>query len=62
MAAKFSIRRSKNDKFHYVLIAGHGEPVASSQMYTSKAGAVNGAEACQRAAAAATIVDDTDAA
>lgn len=60
MAAKFSIKKSTNDKFHYVLIAGNGEPIASSQMYTSKAGAVYGAEACQRAAAAATIVDNTE--
>lgn len=36
MAAEFSIRKSKNDKFHYVLIAGNGEPVATSQMYTPK--------------------------
>lgn len=60
MAAKFSIKKSKNGKYHYILIAGNGEPVATSQMYTSKAGAMKGAEACQRAAAAATIVDDTE--
>ncbi|HEU4867509.1 MAG TPA: YegP family protein [Actinomycetota bacterium] len=61
MAAKFSIRTSKNDQFHFVLVAGNGEAVANSEMYASKSGAVKGAEACQRAAAAATIVDDTGA-
>jgi uncharacterized protein len=60
LAAKFSIKKSKNDKFHYVLVAANGEPIASSQMYTSKAGAVTGAEACKRAAAAAEIVDETE--
>ena len=59
MAAKFSIRKSKNDKYFFVLVAGNGEPVANSEMYESKSNAKKGAEACQRAAAAATVVDDT---
>lgn len=60
MAAKFAIKKSKDDKYYFSLVAANGEPVASSQMYSSKSGAVKGAEACQRAAAAATIADETE--
>ena len=59
MAAKFAIKWTSG-KFRFVLVAGNGEIVATSQSYESKSGAKKGAEACKRAAAAAEIVDETE--
>ena len=59
MAARFSIRKGSTGKYRFVLVAGNGEPVATSEAYESKSGAKRGAEACKRAAAEADIVDDT---
>lgn len=44
MAGKFEIKKSKSGKFHFNLKAGNGQVIFSSQMYTSKASAENGAE------------------
>ncbi|GAB5400034.1 MAG: YegP family protein [Aureisphaera sp.] len=39
----FELKKS-GDKFHFVLKAGNGQVILSSQMYASKAGAMNGIE------------------
>lgn len=42
MAAKYVISKAKNGKFHFVLKAGNGEVILSSQMYADLAGANTG--------------------
>ncbi|MFM2056025.1 MAG: hypothetical protein RLY71_410 [Pseudomonadota bacterium] len=44
MSGKFEISLSKNDKYMFNLKAGNGQVILSSQMYESKAGALNGVE------------------
>ena len=42
MAGKFEIKKSKNSKFFFHLLAGNGQIILSSEMYESKASAQNG--------------------
>ena len=58
MAGEFVIRRSE-DEFYFVLKAGNGEIIATSEQYTSKEAAVNGIESVRRNAAEATIEDES---
>jgi uncharacterized protein YegP (UPF0339 family) len=44
MSAKFEISKSKNDKFLFNLKAGNGEVILTSQMYETKASALEGVE------------------
>jgi len=44
MSGKFEISLSKNDKYLFNLKAGNGQVILSSQMYESKASALNGVE------------------
>ena len=44
MAGKFELKKSKNDKFHFSLLAGNGQVILSSEMYEARASAVNGIE------------------
>jgi len=59
MAGKFEVYKDKAGKFRWRLKAGNGEVVASGEAYESKSGAVKGAEAVQRAADGAAVVDLT---
>ena len=43
----FELKKS-GDKFHFVLKAGNGQVILSSQMYASKSGAMNGIESVQK--------------
>ncbi len=42
MAGKFELKKSKNDKFYFSLLAGNGQTILQSEMYESKASAQNG--------------------
>ncbi len=42
----FELKKS-GDKYHFVLKAGNGQVILSSQMYASKSGAMNGIESVQ---------------
>ncbi len=42
MAAKFELKKSKNDKFFFKLLATNGQTVLMSEMYESKASALAG--------------------
>ncbi|MFC0627034.1 YegP family protein [Kribbella deserti] len=57
MAGKFEIFEDKSGKFRFRLKAGNGEVIANGEAYETKAGARAGAEAVQRNAAGASIVD-----
>ena len=43
----FELKR-KGDEYHFVLKAGNGQVILSSQMYASKSGAVNGIESVKK--------------
>ena len=53
MAGKFELKKSKNDKFFFSLLAGNGQTILSSEMYEAKASAVNGIESVKKNAAQA---------
>jgi uncharacterized protein len=42
MAGKFELKKSKNEKFFFNLLASNGQIILSSEMYESKASAQNG--------------------
>ncbi len=51
MAGKFELKKSKNDKFFFSLLAGNGQTILQSEMYESKASAQNGIESVKKNAA-----------
>src|SRR3546814_15722196 len=48
MAGKYVLRNSPPGQFHFVLKAGNGETIISSERYTSKGGALNGIESVKQ--------------
>lgn len=48
MAGKFELKKSKNDKYFFSLLAGNGQIILSSEMYESKPSAVNGIESVKK--------------
>jgi uncharacterized protein len=42
MAGKFVLKKSKNDKYFWSLLAGNGQNILASEMYEAKASAKNG--------------------
>ncbi|SHJ10078.1 hypothetical protein SAMN05216246_11125 [Actinomyces denticolens] len=60
MAGKFEVYEDGAGKFRFRLKAGNGEVVATGQAYETKAAAVKGTKAVQRAAVDATIKDLTE--
>lgn len=51
MAGKFELKKSKNEKFFFSLLAGNGQTILSSEMYEAKASAMNGIESVKKNAA-----------
>ena len=48
MAGKFKLKKSKNDKYFFSLLAGNGQTILGSEMYESKASALNGIESVKK--------------
>lgn len=48
MAGKFELKKSKNDKYFFNLLAGNGQIILSSEMYETKASALNGTESVKK--------------
>lgn len=48
MAAKFELKKSKNDKFVFNLLATNGQVILTSEVYDSRAGALGGIEAVRK--------------
>jgi len=48
MAAKYELKRTSNDKFMFNLLAANGQVVLTSEMYESKASALNGIESVRK--------------
>ncbi|WP_368499941.1 YegP family protein [Herbiconiux sp. A18JL235] len=57
MAGKFELYKSPNGEFRFRLKAGNGEIIATSEGYTSRAGAKNGIESVKMNAEDAEVVD-----
>lgn len=57
--AKFVVKKGSTGKFRFSLIAANGEIIATSEHYTSKQSCMGGIAAVRRAAAKATIDDQT---
>jgi uncharacterized protein len=51
MAGKFELKTAKSGQFHFNLLAGNGQIILSSEMYESKASALNGIESVKKNAA-----------
>lgn len=47
MSGKYEISKAKDEQFHFVLKAGNGEVILTSELYTTKAAAKNGIESVQ---------------
>lgn len=60
MAGKFEVYEDKAGKFRFRLKASNGQVVAVGEDYETKAAAIKGTEAVQRAADGATVEDLTD--
>ncbi len=54
MAGKFELKTAKSGQFHFNLLAGNGQIILQSEMYETKASALNGIASIQKNAA-----DDT---
>lgn len=61
MAGKFEVYEDRSGKFRFRLKAGNGEIVAVGEAYESKAAAIKGTQAVQRAASEEKVVDLTEA-
>jgi len=48
MAAKFTVAKSKNGKFHFNLKAANGEVILSSEMYSAKTDAMKGIDSVRK--------------
>ena len=59
MSGKFEVYKDKAGKYRFRLKASNGEIVATGEAYESKASALNGCEAVQRAAAGA-VIEESD--
>jgi uncharacterized protein len=51
MAGKFELKKSKDGKCYFNLLASNGQIILSSEMYESKASALNGIASVQKNAA-----------
>ena len=51
MAGKFELKKSKNDKYFFSLLASNGQTILGSEMYEAKASALNGIESVKSNAA-----------
>jgi uncharacterized protein len=51
MAGKFHLKKSSDGQFRFVLKAGNGETILTSELYKQKASALNGIESVKKNAA-----------
>jgi len=51
MAGKFELKKSKNEKYFFSLLASNGQKILASEMYETKASALNGIESVKKNAA-----------
>ena len=59
MAGKFVIKKGSSGKFHFNLVAGNGQVIATSETYESKESAHKGIESVRKNAPDAIVEDET---
>jgi uncharacterized protein len=59
MAGKFVLKKGSTGKFHFNLVAGNGQVIATSEAYESKQAALNGIKSVQTNAPTAQVEDET---
>jgi len=60
MAGKFVLKRGSTGKYHFNLVAGNGQVIATSEAYERKEGALNGIESVKTNAPDAVVDDETE--
>jgi uncharacterized protein YegP (UPF0339 family) len=60
MAGKFVLKKGSSGKFHFNLLAGNGQVIATSETYESKQSAMNGINSVKENAPGAEVDDQTD--
>jgi uncharacterized protein YegP (UPF0339 family) len=60
MAGKFVLKKGSTGKYHFNLVAGNGQVIATSEAYERKQSALNGIESVKNNAPGAEIDDQTD--
>ena len=60
MSGKFVLKKGATGGFHFNLLAGNGQVIATSQHYESKASAMSGIKSVQTNAPDAAIEDETE--
>lgn len=55
----FELKKASNGKYHFNLKAANGQVIAQSQMYATKATAMNGIDSVRKHAADAKLNDET---
>jgi uncharacterized protein YegP (UPF0339 family) len=59
MAGKFVLKKGSSGKYHFNLVAGNGQIVATSESYERKASALKGIESVKKNAPDAPVDDQT---
>lgn len=59
MAGKFVIKKGSSGKYHFNLMAGNGQVIATSEAYERKESAINGIESVKVNAPGAPTDDET---
>jgi uncharacterized protein len=59
MAGKFVLKKGDSGKYHFNLVAGNGQVIATSQTYERKRSALEGIESVKKNAPAAAVEDET---
>jgi uncharacterized protein len=59
MAGKFVLKKGTTGKFHFNLVAGNGQVIATSEAYESKESALKGIESVKANAPEAQVDDQT---
>jgi hypothetical protein len=60
MAGKFVLKKGSTGKYHFNLVAGNGQVIATSESYERKQSAQNGIESVKNNAPDAEIDDQTE--
>jgi uncharacterized protein YegP (UPF0339 family) len=59
MAGKFVLKKGSSGKYHFNLVPGNGQVIATSEAYESKSSALNGIESVKSNAPGAATDDQT---
>jgi uncharacterized protein YegP (UPF0339 family) len=59
MAGKFVLKKGTSGKFHFNLVAGNGQVIATSEAYENRQSAINGIDSVKANAPGAEVDDQT---